>query len=122
MLEKLQTLEAQIQTLTQNYHVALTDLANLKNKPNNDAKNEATILALGQKLTQAQDDCKTLTTQVQNLTKQLDASLADIDSLQADNANLSEMVTALQEKNRLAIERAELVKDWLVNIDNARSE
>lgn len=125
ILQKLQTLQSHLGDLADKQHIALTELANLKNRPNNDAKNEARIRTLTEELARAKD-------QIHKLNQSLEDSFSQIQRYDEQNVALSKQnsqlkdelnqhqahIGQLQEKNRLAAERAETVKTWLINIDN----
>lgn len=121
MLNKLQQLEQKVLEITKRYNVVATELANLKNKPNNDAKNEAIIRDLSQQLTQSQSELGNLKATYQTAHARLDELTASYNELSQTNARLSQENHALKEKNRLAIERAEQIQQWLYNIDNAKN-
>lgn len=121
MLDKLRTLETLIVSMNKQYHVVATELANLKNKPNNDAKNEALIDKLTQAFNQSQDSLKASDAVVNKLQTELAEANKQNEILHKQNQELSEENNELKQKNRLAIERAELIQTWLYNIDNAQS-
>lgn len=119
MIDKLHLLEQKIAELNTHYNIVATELANLKNKPNNDAKYEYAINQLNAQFEQSQSELATL----QNAQKQ---AREKIDQLTQENSKflgelslLREENHSLKEKNRLAIERAELIQKWLANIDHA---
>lgn len=121
MLDKLRTLETLIISMNKQYHVVATELANLKNKPNNDAKNEALIDKLTQAFNQSQADLKTTQESLKKTQTELSDALKQNELLHKQNNDLSHENGELKQKNRLAIERAELIQTWLYNIDNAKS-
>lgn len=119
MIDKLRLLEQKIADLNTQYNIVATELANLKNKPNNDAKYEYAINQLNAQYEQSQSELATL----QNTQKQ---AREKMDQLAQENAKflgeislLREENHSLKEKNRLAIERAELIQNWLAHIDHA---
>lgn len=119
MLNKLQTLEQALGALNTQYHVVATELANLKNKPNNDAKNEATIADLQQKLAHSQNRVFQLQDELDRALGDAGASAEQNERLLSENQKLTQENAELKQKNRIAIERAELIQTWLNNIDNA---
>lgn len=122
MLEKLQELEGLLAEITNRYHIVATELANLKNRPNNDAKNEATIIELHAELDNTQRQLGELQANLTNNNALLDNKDRHIDELNAKIASLTEENDELKHKNRLAIERAEVVQTWLANIDNGTDQ
>lgn len=121
MIDKLRLLEQKIADLTTQYNVVATELANLKNKPNNDDKYEYAIKQLTAQFEQSQSELLAL----QNTQKQ---AREKIDQLAQENSKfigelsvLREENHSLKEKNRIAIERAELIQSWLSNIDHAKN-
>lgn len=121
MIDKLRLLEQKIADLTTQYNVVATELANLKNKPNNDDKYEYAIKQLTAQFEQSQSELLAL----QNTQKQ---AREKIDQLAQENSKfvgelsvLREENHSLKEKNRIAIERAELIQNWLSNIDHAKN-
>lgn len=121
MLDKLQTLEQALNALNKQYHVVATELANLKNKPNNDAKNEAIIADLGQKLNQSHEHAKQLQQKLDDALDNLRQHSENTHHLVQENERLIQENSDLKQKNRLAIERAELIQTWLYNIDHAQN-
>ncbi len=122
MLQKLRILEATLNDVSKRYHVVATELANLKNKPDNDAKNEATINALTQKLKQSQDDYTKLRQDFDALNEELANKYRQNELLNEENRLLATQNNELSEKNRLAVERAKLIQHWLENIDAGTNE
>lgn len=119
MIDKLRFLEQKVSEITTRYNVTATELANLQKKPNNDAKYEHAISQLSAQLEETQHELTTLKTthqatrdKMETITKENDTLADQIQSLQQENREL-------KEKNRIAIERAELIQKWLSNIDNA---
>lgn len=121
MIDKLRTLEETIVSMNKRYHVVATELANLKNKPNNEAKYEATIDELTVALNTAKDAIAKLQGDLKNSQSRLNDSERQAEQLAKENRQLLDENTELKQKNRLAIERAELIKTWLYNIDNAKN-
>lgn len=121
MLNKLQTLEQALHTLSTQYHVVATELANLKNKPNNDAKNEAIINELKHKLHQSNKHSHDLQKRLDDALRQAHDNNQRLYQLEQDNDKLAQENNELLQKNELAIERAELIQTWLYNIDNAQN-
>lgn len=121
MLDKLRTLETLIISMNKQYHVVATELANLKNKPNNEAKYEATIDELTVALNTAKDAIAKLQGDLKNSQSRLNDSERQAEQLAKENRQLLDENTELKQKNRLAIERAELIQTWLYNIDNAKN-
>lgn len=119
MLDKLQELEQLLTQITNQYHVVATELINLKNRPSNEAKHEATIDELSIELDIANERLAELETNAQNQSKQLDEHARLIESLTQQNNQLITENDELKQKNRLAIERADIIQTWLANIDNA---
>lgn len=122
MLEKLQELDQLISQISTQYHIVATELANLKNRPNNEAKHEATIGELHDQLAQATQQLNELQTTLANNQQTLDQQDKYIDELNAKINELSQENNDLKQKNRLAIERAEVVQTWLANIDNGNDQ
>lgn len=125
ILQKLHTLQDQLDKLADKQHATLTELAHLKNRPNNDAKNEARIRALGEELARtkdqlakANDSLEDSFAQIQRYDEQNIALTKQNNQLQNEISEQKQQIATLQEKNRLAGERAEAVKTWLINIDN----
>lgn len=118
ILQKLQTLQDRLAQLTDRHHIVSTELANLKNKPNNDAKNEAIIHALKHELSEAKEHIKKLTQSLDDGFAQIQRYDEQNHTLTKQNEKLQQTLAQLQEKNRLAAERAETIKNWLINIDN----
>lgn len=121
MIDKLRTLEETIVSMNKRYHVVATELANLKNKPNNEAKYEATIDELTVALNTAKDAIAKLQGDLKNSQSRLNDSERQAEQLAKENRQLLDENTELKQKNRLAIERAELIQTWLYNIDNAKN-
>lgn len=122
MLEKLQELEDLLTQVTNQYHIVATELANLKNRPNNDAKNEATIIELHAELDSTQRQLGELQASLTQNNTLLDDKDKHINELNAKIQALTEENDELKHKNRLAIERAEVVQTWLANIDNGTDQ
>lgn len=120
MLLKLRVLEEALVQVSQRYHIVATELANLKNKPDNEPAYTATIDELGKQLNQTQMAMKTLQEEHQTLQATLAEKLKQIQLLNEENSLLSQQNKELKDKNRLAIERAETIQEWLYNIDNAK--
>lgn len=121
MIEKLRLLEQKIAELSNQYNVVATELANLKNKPNNDAKYEYAINQLNAQYEQSQSELLALQNthkqareKLETLTQENTKYAGELSLLREENHNL-------REKNRLAIERAELIQNWLSNIDHAKN-
>lgn len=122
MLEQLQELETLLSQVINQYHIVATELANLKNRPNNDAKHEATIGELQAQLNQATQQLDELQATLDNNNQMIDHQDKYIDELNAKISQLSQENSDLRQKNRLAIERAEVVQTWLANIDNGNDQ
>lgn len=125
MLDKLQELEQVLSQISTQYHVLATELANLKNKPNNDAQHTATINDLMQKLEQATTHNQQLQAELSSSTQKKDEEIAIqseiIANLTEQNEQLKQLNTSLEQKNRIAAEHVKTIETWLANIDNAQS-
>lgn len=116
--DKINQLQQATEELSRRYHVTATELANLKNKPNNEPVYQRTISKLENKLAN-------LTHEHNELTQIHDSTAQKLNELMTQNTEqaqlierLSEENKVLKQKNRTAIERAELIQEWLQNIDN----
>ncbi len=116
--DKINQLQQATEELSRRYHVTATELANLKNKPNNEPVYQRTISELENKLAN-------LTHEHNELTQIHDSTAQKLNELMTQNTEqaqlierLSEENKVLKQKNRTAIERAELIQEWLQNIDN----
>lgn len=118
MLNQIHTLEETLKTLRARYHIIATELANLKNKPNNDAKNEATIARLTQDIAAFDNKTRTLFQEVATLQRDLKTEQTQAQKLAAENRALSAACDTLAQKNALAAARASELQTWLANIDN----
>ncbi len=121
MIDKLRLLEETLVQVNKQYHVVATELANLKNKPNNDAKNTAIIEGLRTKIQGFEQQISEMEGKLAQSQKELEQADQQNDLLNEENRRLSEENNELKRKNRLAIERAELIQTWLYNIDNAKN-
>lgn len=118
LLDKVNQLQLAINELNSRYHIVATELANLKSRPNNESIYKQTISQLENRLaslTHEFDELNDVHTVTANKTQELitqnNKLNKKIDELTAEN-------TLLQQKNLTAIQRAELVQEWLKNIDN----
>ena len=118
MLAKLQQLEQTIADVTTQYRIVATELANLKNKPDHQAEYERTISELSAKFDNSQGTLLTLQEAHKQLMGRVDELAENNDALYAENRTLKEENDALKAKNRLAMERAEVVQNWLRTIDS----
>lgn len=126
MLEKLQELEQVLAHIKTQYHVLATELANLKNKPNNEAKHTATINELMEKLSDANQCNEQLQAQLTQNSEQKDEALAlqarQISELTEQNQLLIEQNQNLTQKVTLAHERIKTIETWLKNIEQAKND
>lgn len=121
MIDKLRTLEETVLNMTKRYNVVATELANLKNKVKEIPEQERLIEELKDKIAKTSDALKNAHSQQKHLQEKLNALGRQSDLLHEENRLLTDENTELKTKNRLAIERAELIQTWLYNIDNAKN-
>lgn len=118
LLDKVTQLRTAIDGLNSRYHIVATELANLKNRPDNEPIYKQTISKLESQLanlTHEFNELNTIHTQTCDKTQDL---ITQNNKLAKTVEELTEENTLLRQKNRTAIERAELVQEWLKNIDN----
>lgn len=121
MIDKLRTLEEVVLHMTKRYNVVATELANLKNKIKEIPDHERTIEEMNAKIDEANTALKNAQNQQKQLQEKLNALGRQSDLLHEENRLLASENSELKDKNRLAIERAELIQEWLYNIDNAKN-
>lgn len=110
MLTQLQLLEQTVSELKARYNITATELANLKHKlAHDDSPNQISQLQL--KISQIKDENSSLHARVKEL-------LSAQDELGQDNERLTKENNELNQKNALAISRAEVIQTWLSKIDN----
>lgn len=117
MITQLQALEQTIVAMKKKYAVTATELANLKQKVAND-NNPQLISKLQAQLDTANQDLSTHLAQISELQTSRDALQSQIEQLVEQNQQLSEQNQDLKEKNELAIARAEIIRNWLAQIDH----
>lgn len=121
MLAKLHELEESLTRINKQYHVVATELANLKNKPDNEPMYTKTIEELKKQLQQSQNEYAAEKTNHQRTQAELDTQNQKIQELSEQNRQLTEENNTLHEKNRIASERAKSIQNWLQNIDQSKN-
>lgn len=139
MIDQLQLLEQTILELKARYNVTATELVNLKHKlAHDDAPRQ--ITELQSQLDRANTHNSHLNREIDELTKTKDREIseltkakdleideltrtkeslnAQIEKLHQQNQELLKQNQELNEKNALAISRAEVIQEWLTKIDN----
>lgn len=117
MLTQLQDLEQAILAMKKQYAVTATELANLKQKVANDT-NPQLINQLQTRLTQADQDIESYQDQIHQLEQSRQALQKQVEDLYEDNQSLKKQNEDLKTKNALAISRAEIIRNWLAQIDS----
>lgn len=108
MITQLQLLEQALNELKERYHITATELLSLKNKMSQDNAPDVNVL---------QSELQTAKDTIEHLTQtntSLETQLAD---LYEQNQTLLIQNQELTEKNSLAISRAEVIQNWLAQID-----
>lgn len=121
MLSKLQELEQALIKINKQYHIVATELANLKNKPDNEPAYTKAIDELSKQLTEKQNALIALQNNYQSSQSALAEKTHQIQLLNEENRLLAKQNKELKDKNQLALERAETILTWLSNIDNAKN-
>lgn len=119
MIDKLRLLEQKIADLATQYNIVATELVNLKNKPNNEDKYEYAIQQLTAQFEQSQSELASLQASQKQAREKIEQLSQENTKFVGELSLLREENHSLREKNRLAIERAELIQNWLANIDHA---
>lgn len=109
MITQLQLLEQALNELKERYHITATELLSLKNKMSHDTSAQD-VSVLQSELQTAKDTIEHLT----QTNTSLETQLAD---LYEQNQTLLIQNQELTEKNSLAISRAEVIQNWLAQID-----
>lgn len=117
MLTQLQALEQTILAMKKQYAVTATELANLKQKVANDS-NPRLINELQGRLQQVEQENLDHKQQLQDLEQSRQALQKQVEDLYEANQNLLQQNQDLKAKNELAISRAEIIRNWLAQIDN----
>lgn len=113
LFAKLTSLEEHLSTLKKQYHITATELANLKNRPNYEDEYKQTILKLS-------DELATLKERLSHSQSSEQQALTNLDKLGQENALLVAQINDLKEKNKIAVEHAELIQNWLRRIDSSQ--
>ncbi|MDO4895174.1 MULTISPECIES: hypothetical protein [Moraxella] len=119
MLAQLQALEQTILAMKKQYAVTATELANLKQKIANDTTPQL-VDGLQSKLNQANQDLHNQQIQNKSLEESRNALQKQVEELYEANQNLLKQNQELKDKNALAISRAEIIRDWLSQIDHQK--
>lgn len=116
--EKISQLQQATEELSQRYQTVATQLANLQSKPDKEPLYQRTISDLQNKLAH-------LTQEHEELLHINDSTAQKLSELISQNNNQSKMIEhlaeenkVLKQKNRMALERTELIQEWLQHIDN----
>lgn len=111
LIQKITQLQSVLDELQKRYHITATELANLKNKPNYEEQYKKTIenqrIELSNCQAQLNEHIKSQKDNEQNLKK-----------LVLENQRLNDEIHHLKQKNKTAVEHAELIQNWLQRIDN----
>lgn len=118
MLAQLQLLEQNIVELKDRYHITATELINLKNRLASDTTSDE-INKLQTELATARKALETSNESVETLERTNVALEKQINELCEQNRQLSIKNQELENKTALAISRAEVIQNWLTNIDNS---
>lgn len=117
--EKISQLQQATEELSQRYQTVATQLANLQSKPDKEPLYQRTISDLQNKLAH-------LTQEHEELLHINDSTAQKLSELISQNNNQSKMIEhlaeenkVLKQKNRMALERTELIQEWLQHIDNS---
>lgn len=117
MLDKLHSLEQELATLFERYKHLKQEYTVLKSKPDRTQEYESTIAHLREQVQHHTEEMATLHQENQELDKALRQKTTDCEALQAKNRVLQEQNHELSEKNALAMQRAQLIQEWLSHID-----
>ena len=117
MISQLQLLEATILEFKERYHITATELASLKNKLAQD-NTTGQLLTLSKNLDSANEEIATLTQKINELTDEKNQLTNKITTLEEQNTQLHNQKCELALKQKLAVERVEVITNWLTKIDN----
>lgn len=117
MLDKLHSLEQELGTLFERYKRLKQEYAVLKSKLDRTQEYENTIAHLQEQVQSHTADLLKLRQENQDLDKAVRQKTTDCEALQAKNRTLQENNHELNEKNALAMQRAQLIQEWLSHID-----
>lgn len=118
LLDKASELQSAVNSLNVRYKQITNELATLKSRPDNEPIYKQTIGQLENRLANLTNEFEELTSVHAQTSKQAQELIKQNNKLAKTIEELTEENTLLRQKNRTAIERAELVQEWLKNIDN----
>lgn len=118
LLDKASELQSAVNALNVRYKQITNELAALKSRPDNEPIYKQTIGQLENRLANLTNEFEELTSVHAQTSEQAQELIKQNNKLAKTIEELTEENTLLRQKNRTAIERAELVQEWLKNIDN----
>lgn len=118
LLDKASELQSAVNALNVRYKQIANELATLKSRPDNEPIYKQTIGQLENRLANLTNEFEELTSVHAQTSEQAQELIKQNNKLAKTIEELTEENTLLRQKNRTAIERAELVQEWLKNIDN----
>lgn len=118
LLDKASELQSAVNSLNVHYKQITNELATLKSRPDNEPIYKQTIGQLENRLANLTNEFEELTSVHAQTSEQAQELIKQNNKLAKTIEELTEENTLLRQKNRTAIERAELVQEWLKNIDN----
>lgn len=117
MISQLQLLETTILELKERYHITATELVSLKNKLAQD-NTAGQLLKLNERLEDAGKQIIDLNKQLDDLMNEKNQLADQILALKEENSQLSTKNQELANKHTLAVQRVEVITNWLTKIDN----